>query len=509
MGRHLTEGAGTALSQRLARIGLHDHACLVLDPQDQRLEIASAFLRIGLERGERCVYVADENTAGRVLPLLREAGSDPGRALASRALVITTDGGTCLRSGAFDPGELFASLESQIEAALADGFRALRLVCEATWALGRSTTLERLAAYEERLKRTFRDRPIVALWLYDPWRCSSALVGSFLRMHPLVVARGEVHRNCLFVPAVRRVEGRQRQEDWQATIDAVVERSRAEEAAARRMEQLHASLEGGAHALWTWDLESDRITLEPHFAEVPGIERSRLAVTLAEWEQVVHPDGLAALWRGARDHVEGRAPRLDHECRMRDRAGGWRWVQLRARVVGRDRSGRPVRIAGTATDVTELRAARDRLLSQEQLGAAAEQLSASIAEVVPTVLALRRRVLIIDDEEPRAGSFARILQNDHEVTALASAQEALRRIEAGESWDVILCDLQTRELDGMEFYERLNRSRPDLAARLGFITEGPWPPEVRTFLACNTWPTIEKPVDPDGVRAIVARMAPQ
>lgn len=121
----------------------------------------------------------------------------------------------------------------------------------------------------------------------------------------------------------------------------------------------------------------------------------------------------------------------------------------------------------------------------------------------------RCRVLIVDDEQLIVRSFTRILERDHEVTALSSPREALRRIEAGESWDVILCDLQTEELDGMEFYERLNRSRPDLAARLGFITEGPWPPEVRTFLACNTWPTIEKPVDPDGVRAIVARMAPQ
>jgi len=61
----------------------------------------------------------------------------------------------------------------------------------------------------------------------------------------------------------------------------------------------------------------------------------------------------------------------------------------------------------------------------------------------------------------------------------------------------------------MEFYKRLNRTRPDLAARLGFITDGPWPPEVRSFLACNAWPTIEKPFVPEGVRAIVARMALQ
>ena len=739
------------LCHRLERIGLHDHACLVLDTEDERLEVASAFLHIGLQRGERCVYVADENGAARVLPHLRGAGGDPGRALASGSLVLTTDGGTCLRPGCFDPGDTFRSLEAQVEAALADGFRALRIVAEATWALGRSTKLERLAEYEERLQRTFRDRPIVALWLYDPWKCPPGLLRGFLRMHPLVIVRGDVHRNCLFVPAHGRGDGRAGEEEWRGALDAIVERARAEEVAVRRTEQLHESLEGGAHALWGWDVESERVTLEPQFAEMPGVEPSRLAVTLSEWEQVVHPDALGDLWRSARGHVEGRTPRFEHECRMRDRSGAWRWVQLRAKAVRRDASGRPLRISGTATDVTELRAARERRSSNAQLAAAARLASSVAREIdgpladvtaglgflkellerlqgasatpardvarllevleetrgsatrirdvvdelpgafrapapgeavpcdvrdelrqaiaaareeiaprarlvaplpdgLPGVLAQdralrkvflnlllhaahaipegspedneirldartrgehvlvevtdtgigmspqqqeqvldlffpararratgvgvglslcrasvegcggslevesepgrgttvrvllpalparaaekekeqgplpamamqgsppaaaaepRRRVLIIDEEEPRAGSIARILADDHEVTALASAQEALRRIESGESWDVILCDLRTGELDGMEFCGRLHRLRPELAARLGFITEGPWPPEVRTFLACNTWPTIEKPADPEGVRAVVARMALQ
>jgi PAS domain S-box-containing protein len=727
------ETAARELSRRLGRIGLHDHACLVLGPEDQRLEIASSFLHIGLERGERCVYVADETTAGRVMPLLRAEGADPGRALASGSLVITTDGGLSLRSGSLDPAEIFHSLEAQVEAAQREGFEALRVLCEATWVLGRNTRFDRLLDYEERLKRTFRDRKIVGLWQYDPWRCSAGVLRHLLRMHPLVVARGDVHRNCLFVPAARS-DGRPRQEEWQAALDEVVERARSEEAAARRLQQLQLALEGGAHALWEWDLEGEAITLDPQLSEMLGFEPSRCAVTLSEWEQVLHVEDLGPFWKRARDHIEGRSSRLEHECRMQDRSGRWRWVHLRARSVERDPAGRLLRIAGTATEVTELRATRERLLAADQLdlsdrlasGAAREiegplakvttalgvmeellqrlpagdvpaagalaritevlgeaqrsadrvrdvvvdmalgssanrntvncdvreellravnmarlevtsraRMSASLSEPLPRVLAparalakvflsllldaaraipegapednevrltarvqgesvivevtdtgvrrsaearegmqdpsfdlqdgevpslgvgdllacvercggsieienepgrgttarvvlpsflepeargeprelatgdVRRRVLVIDGEELFAGSFARILRADHEVTVLSSAEEALRRAEAGESWDVILCDLRMGELDGMEFHERLGRTRPDLAARVGFITEGPWPPEVRTFLARNIWPTVEKPLDPEGVRAIVDRMAPQ
>ncbi len=102
----------------------------------------------------------------------------------------------------------------------------------------------------------------------------------------------------------------------------------------------------------------------------------------------------------------------------------------------------------------------------------------------------RRRVLIVDDEPLLVRSFTRILERDHDVTAFSSAREALRRIEEGESWDVILCDLHMPELDGMAFFERLGRVRPELAARVAFITGGAFTPRAKAFLETTTRPTI-------------------
>jgi CheY-like chemotaxis protein len=117
-------------------------------------------------------------------------------------------------------------------------------------------------------------------------------------------------------------------------------------------------------------------------------------------------------------------------------------------------------------------------------------------------------VLIVDDEPLLVRSFTRILERDHDVTALSSAREAIRRVEAGESWDVILCDLHMPELDGMLFYERLSRARPDLVPRVAFITGGAFTPRAKSFLENTTRPTIEKPLHPDALRALVGRMAP-
>lgn len=119
----------------------------------------------------------------------------------------------------------------------------------------------------------------------------------------------------------------------------------------------------------------------------------------------------------------------------------------------------------------------------------------------------RRRVLIVDDEELVIASFSLVLEAECDVTALTSPTEAFRRLEAGESWDCILCDLQMPELDGVAFLETLQRLRPELVQRLAFMTGGAFTSRVRSFLRRNTRPLVEKPLEPSALRALVRGLA--
>lgn len=116
----------------------------------------------------------------------------------------------------------------------------------------------------------------------------------------------------------------------------------------------------------------------------------------------------------------------------------------------------------------------------------------------------RGRVLVVDDEPMVARSVARILSGEHDVTALTSSREALRRAEAGERWDLVLCDLMMPELSGMELSRRLAGAAPELAGRMVFLTGGAFTPESQAFLAAGrTW--LEKPIDPGLLRASARR----
>jgi signal transduction histidine kinase len=114
----------------------------------------------------------------------------------------------------------------------------------------------------------------------------------------------------------------------------------------------------------------------------------------------------------------------------------------------------------------------------------------------------RARVLVLDDEPTVARSVARGLQSLHEVTVLTSAQEALRRVRAGESWDVILCDVMMPEMTAMDLEDALARDRPELVARLVYVTGGAFTDRSREFLASR--PHLEKPAELAALRAAVA-----
>lgn len=115
----------------------------------------------------------------------------------------------------------------------------------------------------------------------------------------------------------------------------------------------------------------------------------------------------------------------------------------------------------------------------------------------------RGRILLVDDETLILKLLARVLGKEHEVVALSAAKEALARCAAGETFDLILCDLMMPEMTGMDLHRELSRVAPDQAARMVFLTGGAFTPAARLFLADPSRERIEKPFDHVNLRAIV------
>jgi CheY-like chemotaxis protein len=126
-------------------------------------------------------------------------------------------------------------------------------------------------------------------------------------------------------------------------------------------------------------------------------------------------------------------------------------------------------------------------------------------ETAPAVSrALRRgRILVVDDESMIALVVRRTLSADHDVTVSRHGREALERFNAGERFDVILCDLMMPEMTGMDLHAALLDAAPDQAQRMIFITGGAFTSRARAFLDQVPNLRIEKPFEAVSLRAIV------
>ena len=134
----------------------------------------------------------------------------------------------------------------------------------------------------------------------------------------------------------------------------------------------------------------------------------------------------------------------------------------------------------------------------------------SVVPEAPSKLAspARRRgkVLVVDDEPLITKVVRRTLGREHEVETLNSAEEALSRIREGERFDIILCDLMMPQVTGMDFHAELLRAFPEQASKMVFLTGGAFTKRAREFLENVQNHRVEKPIDAQGLKALVSDM---
>jgi len=165
----------------------------------------------------------------------------------------------------------------------------------------------------------------------------------------------------------------------------ILRAARAEAALRASEERLELALTGADAGLWDWDLSTGGVVRNRRAAEMLGYAPEELALTVEAWIALLHPDDLPPSRQAMRAHLKGETPQYVAEHRLRTKAGQWRWLVTRGRVVERDAAGRPVRVAGTHLDITAQKeaAAQVEALHRQLVDASRE---AGMAEVATGVL---------------------------------------------------------------------------------------------------------------------------
>lgn len=196
------------------------------------------FVRHGLERAEKVLYIVDARGAETVLDYLRDDGLDPEPYLAGGQLAILTADDAYLRRGVFDPDGMIALLRAETEQALGDGYSALRVTGEMTWALRGLPGSERLIEYEAKLNDFFPGSNCLAVCQYDRRAFTPELLLEVLSTHRVAVIGTEVYDNFYYMSPGEFLSHEPRAAQLRRWVENLAERKRAEEAIRERTHHL-------------------------------------------------------------------------------------------------------------------------------------------------------------------------------------------------------------------------------------------------------------------------------
>jgi PAS domain S-box-containing protein len=147
----------------------------------------------------------------------------------------------------------------------------------------------------------------------------------------------------------------------------VTESKQLEQALELAEQRWQLAIEGTNDSVWDWDVSNGHVYHDERWTRMLGHEPGALDYSIDGWKSLVHPDDLPTNEATIQEHFAQRTSFYRHELRLRARDGSWRWILDRGKVVRRAPDGRPLRMVGTHTDITERRELEERLRKTEQL----------------------------------------------------------------------------------------------------------------------------------------------
>ena len=126
-------------------------------------------------------------------------------------------------------------------------------------------------------------------------------------------------------------------------------------------ERWKLALEGSGAGVWEYDVQSAEARHSRRCKEILGFDDTELGDEMHEWNERTHAEDVARKASEMRAFLDSERAEFQAEYRMMAKDGRWRWILDRGMAVGRSAEGRPLRMIGTRTDITDQKLAQDQL----------------------------------------------------------------------------------------------------------------------------------------------------
>ncbi len=187
-------------SFEIKKLAPGDRLCHLYQTDQEHRELLTRFMRLGLERNEKVLCIADAGTAETVKSYLQDDGADLAKYVESGQFAIISVSESYLSGGVFEPDMMIELLKTETDKALKEGYLALRVAAEMKWALRGVPGSERLMEYEAKLNEFLPGSKALVIFQYDCRCFEPAMLLDVLATHPIVAVGSEVYDNFSYLP---------------------------------------------------------------------------------------------------------------------------------------------------------------------------------------------------------------------------------------------------------------------------------------------------------------------
>jgi diguanylate cyclase (GGDEF)-like protein/PAS domain S-box-containing protein len=144
----------------------------------------------------------------------------------------------------------------------------------------------------------------------------------------------------------------------------ISERKRTETLLRETEERWKLALEGVGDGVWDWYIQTGVEYFSKRCMDMYGYTEDDALDRADVFDALTHPDDVEQMARDRQAHFDGLTPTYVNEHRIRCKDGSWKWVLTRGMLVSRDAQGKPLRMIGTHTDITERKQSESKIWQQ-------------------------------------------------------------------------------------------------------------------------------------------------
>jgi hypothetical protein len=184
------------------------HICTLYASPEEQLQAAAEYIKAGLGRGERCLYICDEHTVEKLPTALQKDGIDVANEEARGALLLVTKSDVHLKGGHFAADRMISLLHQTVKDALDAGFSGLCIGGDMAWVMDLAPGTEELAEYESRVNEFFAKNRALGLCQYNRKTLLHEFLDHCIATHRVIRIEGPIALENPFYEEPERAIGR-------------------------------------------------------------------------------------------------------------------------------------------------------------------------------------------------------------------------------------------------------------------------------------------------------------